>query len=229
MKVEEIKIDELPGYREAVAEESQARSEAFLPSLRRFICGVEVFPLSFAHVNLLNALKSPFMSRSNGMPSPLAIAEFLWVISPQYQLWLAFRERVGSRHPWYANWRYNRARRSFVRSMRRRRIPWAVWVAHIYRYLDRAFSDSPAGGGRQGFFANYYSAEASVINIIASSYGWSDDKICEIPVEKLWQYIRCIQRRNDPNMPMSNPSDRIRQVEFEKLKERIKKESNGHG
>jgi hypothetical protein len=48
-----------------------------------------------------------------------------------------------------------------------------------------------------------------MVEIMAHSYGWDDEATMQKPVARLFQYMRLIQRRNDPKAILFNRSDAV--------------------
>src|SRR5438128_1983077 len=74
---------EIPGYKEAIAEERDARDYAFL-ELPRQICGIDVAPFTLYHLVIRLAIDCPFLSEKSVLerPDPAGeIASFIWHVS----------------------------------------------------------------------------------------------------------------------------------------------------
>ena len=179
----------IPGYREAVEREAFLRSAAFLPinetvSLKRIVrsfwtrkervedFAVEVLPLTPAHFVALDVCGSPFVR--GGVPTEKDCAAFLWLTSPHYG---------PSSHA---------ARNAFLRSLRR--VDYASSVAAIHDHIAESFIDAP--GHRDGSPVSYWSASASIVDMIASEYHWPEREVLQIPFKPLFQYHRCIKSRH---------------------------------
>lgn len=178
----------IPGFLEAVAEERFARDAAFLP-VTETVAGVEVRPLTLRTLCILQAIDSPFVMGRRGVTGA-EVAAFLWVVSSGY-------------NP-SASWR----RRRFVRRLRD--LPFADTVAAINAYLGRTFADLASGGPAQ---RSYYSTTASLVDLFAGEYGWSEAAILDLPVTRAIQYQRAIERRRFAALGQKpvqfNPSDRV--------------------
>lgn len=176
-----MKLKEIPGLAEAVAQENFLRDAAFLPVCET-IAGIRVLPLSFFHLNCLRVIRSPFLA--GGPRNAHHIGAFLWIVSPGYSPAKKFRR-----------WRYLRALRHHAATS---------LVTGIRDYIAEAFSDVPGGGTGSGI--SYYSTAAATVDLLASQYGWSEQTILHLPVKRGWQYTKAILRRLNPSAPQSNPS-----------------------
>lgn len=175
----------IPGYKEAVQREALQREAAFVP-VTESIQGVPVLPLTPLHYSMLDCAGSPFVT--GGIPTPGDVIAFLWCVSPDY-----------SPNGWLRRWRFARAAR---------RLPYSATVNAIGDYLTEAFADAP-GVKAQGFRPSYYSGTASMVDLLASQYGWPEDAILRTPFKRLFQYARAIRARHDDKPIFFNPSDAV--------------------
>src|SRR3954469_16263181 len=76
-------ITDIPGYREAVQAEADARDLAFL-DLTESICGIDVRPLTSAHVLMLVGSGNPLVIGGR-LPKFPDVALFLWAVSPSFK------------------------------------------------------------------------------------------------------------------------------------------------
>ncbi len=188
-------LDQIPGYREALDRESQSRRGAFL-GLPEIICGLSVLPLTLSHLLLLQFAGSPFILTGR-TPTPGEIAQFLWIVSPQYD---RVRELPAD------TWEFRRTRWRFLRSIRK--LDYVSVCKSISVYVDESFQDSPGGSGENRI--EHYSGVASIVAAIAAELHWSEAEILRIPLKRIFQYQRCIIKRHDSKAIFFNPSDRIR-------------------
>ena len=180
----------IPGFREAVERENAIRDAAFL-DIPETICGIEVLPMTPRHFLLLDGIGSPFVV--GGLPTAEAIAQFIWVVSPEFRVIRGWRDRL--------------AQYRFVK--RCRKINWVDAVKAIDQYINDAFQDSP--GAKSGTSNLHdWSWVAALVDQIASTYHWSEVDILSIPVKRLFQYSRIVRRRDDPKAIFFNPRDRVR-------------------
>jgi hypothetical protein len=167
-------------------QEELQRSVAFL-GVTELICGVEVLPFSLAHLCRLQCVGSPFVS--GGAHSPADVALFLWAVSPEYRPRSWFRRYL------------------FVRKLRG--IPFAEAVKGITDYLNEAFQDH-TGGKSEGFSPSYWSGFASMVATLATEFHWSEADIMHMPLKRVWQYMRIVEKRHNPKAWFTNPSSKIR-------------------
>jgi len=174
---------EIPGYTEACEQEQANRDLAFL-DFPIPLCGVIVRQFCLKHLVLLGNCGNRFIT-NEGAPQPEDVAQFLWIVSKDYSL-------------------DAKARHKFVKGLGD--LKYVQSVKDISEYLKSAFQDAPAGGagGKQ------YTADCAwLVEIMAHSYGWDDEATMQKPVARLFQYLRLIQRRNDPKAILFNRSDAV--------------------
>jgi hypothetical protein len=175
----------VPGYRQAVEDETATREAAFL-GVTELVCGVEVLPFSPLHFSMLECARSPFVK--GGVPSPADVAIFLWAVSPGY----APRAKI----------------RRWLFARRVAGLDYLNSLSEIQSYIQDAFGDAP-GVKMSGFKPSYYSGTAAMIDLIASQYGWSEEQIIRIPFKRIFQYARCIRERTSDNPIFFNRSDAV--------------------
>ena len=183
-------IEEIPGLAEAIEKEQTRRNLAFSDSLLP-VGGVWVQQFTPWHWVNLGLIRSPFLGGDRGQPySSAAVLEFLWIVSPQY------RPAAYWRQLWF-----------FVRNYGTIR---PATAAAIYDYLDAAFQDAPARQIGAPQSRSYFAGITSLMDFFGREYGWDDAMTMRKPLARLFQYFKCHQQRNDPKMPLFNPSDRVR-------------------
>lgn len=179
---------EIPGYAEAVREEQHNRDIAFLVSPAP-ICGVPIVHLSLRHWSMLIGCKNRFIHGDR--PEAGDVAMFLWFLSPDYV--------AGD----------NAARDKFV-SERVRPLEFGAVVREVYAYLARVFQDIPNSNSKGGGDSKSYTAPvASMVDLLAHEYGWTDETILTLPLARLFQYMRRIEKRNDPKAMQFNRSEQF--------------------
>lgn len=186
----------IPEYAEAREREETARDAAFVLE-HDDICGVPVKPLSLRHFTLLVAIGSPFVCA--GELTATEAARFIWIVS-------AVRCRNDTAQ----------ARDRFLKSIRGLNFVHAC--QGISRYLDEAFQDSPGGGSSNRPLSTSFAAV--LVDMIAREYGWRESDILDMPLRRLFQYLRCIRHHHDPDAVFVNPSDAVRR---RWVKENVKK------
>lgn len=180
-----VRWSDIPGYREAVKREGDIREAAFL-DLTTSICGVEIRQMTPRDLLILDGIGNSLVS--NGLPTPEELADFLWKLSPKFKLNAPFRRWI------------------FWESIRK--LNYLHAVKACANYVDDTFQDSPASSSDRSL--PYAAWTAYIVNNIAMNYGWSESSILNIPLKRLFQYLRCIRRYHDPNAPLFNPSDKLK-------------------
>lgn len=170
----------IPGYAEAVKQERSIRDQSFL-DLPEAVCGVEVQPLTLRRMVLLESIGSPFVC--GGPVTPYHVGAFFVALTGATGLkrWRLLR-RVGLMNT-------------------------EELVAAITGFMDETFQDSPPGSS-EGI--SYYSNAAGLVDFAASQYGWPEDDILDIPLRRLFQYVKATTHRLNPSAIQFNPSDRVR-------------------
>lgn len=177
-----LDFNSIPGYAEAVNTEQVNRDLAFLRDPLP-ICNIAVGHMTARRFLILSGCKNRFIV--GGQLRPEDVAMFLWFVSPRYSTTPGEREAFIS---------------EYIRPL--------VFVdacREIIAYLGRAFQDSnpSAGGGKE-----FTSAVAGIVDLLASEYGWNDEAILDMPLARVFQYIRRIQMRRNPEAPMINRSEK---------------------
>lgn len=209
--------------------ERQRRDDAFInpPCL---IAGVPIAPVTLHTWSLLDAIRSPLLAATDyhdrqghallrgALPLfPDELAHSIWVLSWEY------REHLKTFQSSHAperslQWRQDQ----FIR-----RIADELHSADSIRdasetaidHIRAAFADTPAGSGTAGQpLASHF---AYITHNLATHYHWAEAYILhELPLNRLWQYLRLIEKANDPDHIPDNPSDIARGEIFQELIER---------
>ncbi len=183
-------LSEIPGYTRAGVRadrlEDYWRDFAFLGLTETIrVPGgrtVEIQQLTLRMFIQLCAIRSPFMVGGKIMPEH--VVQVLWRLSPEY----------GSNQD---------ARKAFVSAMAD--LPFLSTIRALQRYFDRMLADKPPTSSRRSDSHPDTSFAASVIHALAKTYGWTDDAILDLPMPRIFQYLRKIRRDNDPDMAYFNP------------------------
>ena len=177
----------LPGFREAVEKERALRDLSLMDTVP--ICGLSCRQLSLRMWVLLRECGNALVL--GGMPSPEEIAVFLWFLSPDYCL-------------------EEKKRQKFVRSKvapALKSLGLIGCIREIRAHMDHAFLDSPGGSGSER--KEYVTPAVSIIDFLASEYGWTDSHIMDLPLERLFLYQRAAILRRNPKALLTNESDGI--------------------
>ena len=179
-----LQFEEIPGYTEEVNKEQANRESAFL-AVTPPICGLPIVHLSLRHWMQLIGCGNRFIRGER--PEPQDVAMFLWFLSPDYSCDAT-------------------ARAKFI-AERVRPLDFLTATREIYAYLRRVFQDIPHGDGTGG--KSYTAAVASIVDLLASEYGWTDEHILTLPLARVFQYLRRIEKRLDPKAMQFNRSERL--------------------
>lgn len=172
-------------YAQAVAAEQEGRLAAFALD-HDVVCGVRVRPLSLRHCAILELIGSPLMC--GGLPTQTDLLQALYVLSPDYDP----HDPRGR-----ARWVGANAGKVPLRK-----------VGEIRAWFDDSLADLP--GGKRADRKPATSWAASMVDVLAHEYGWSEREILDMPVRRVWQYVRRIMLRNDSHAVFIDKSDRIK-------------------
>ena len=190
---------EIPGYAAALAWEAAERERSFL-DLPHELCGVEVCPLTLRRLVTLITAGSPFFCGLDGPPTLAQVGVFLWALSPGYS-----PADDDGRTVFIAR---------LLNGDRLDDLP--ACVAEIGEYLDAAFNDAPAeevgkAGSRGGQSEPAASFVHSYVHAVAAVYHWSEDAILNLPLSRLFGYLRKIAEHLDPEVLfISRRSSRVK-------------------
>ena len=199
---------DIPGFAEAVRHQRFVRECAFL-GVADSICGYEVVPMTPKHWSILVLAESPLLNLSDSLPRPEQLAQFLWVLNPEFSACArkraAFlrrcREFVLPPPPLF--WA---TKRSYARlSSRWERLQEVTQEAR--RYVRDTFMDAPASKAKCGVQLEYFSTCAMLVDIFRREYDWPEEKTLGEPLAKLFQYSNTFRQRN--GAVLFNPSDYV--------------------
>lgn len=179
-----LDYNQIPGYRAAVNEEQANRELAFLPEPLP-ISGVPVRHMNARHWIRLTGCGNYFMA--GGRPRTEDVAMMLWFLSPAYSVVPGAREK-------------------FIKETVAK-LPFLPTVREIYAMLERTFQDCPSGNN-SGHAKQYTAPIASIVDLFASEYGWTDEHTLEMPLARMFQMMRRIEMRLNPKAPQFNRSER---------------------
>ena len=145
---------------------------------------LEVNQLTLRMFIQLCAVGSPFLVGGNIRPEH--ILQFLWRISPQYEL----RREVENAQ-------------EFAAALKQ--LPFKGAIRAINRYIDRQLMDRPPTAVARNDTKPDTSFAASMVHQLASHYSWSGEEILDLPLARSFQYLRKIHRSQDPDMGFWNP------------------------
>lgn len=213
-----VPLNEIPGLKEAVAAERKNRLLAWF-DVSQTVCGFEIMPLTARGYLALQISNSPFLRFA--VPTAQELADFLWITSPEYETRgpdtaKLFRKRCENvfepsmlKPLWWSKAKWARTESSKLERA-------GKLIEEIYKIIAQAFQDSPVGVGDG---KSYYNGIVSLVGMVARNYGWTEERILEIPLARLFQYARECQESDSLNLairtktkyrnPLSNPSDSV--------------------
>ena len=157
------------------------------------LCGVEVVPLTLQRLALLDAARNPFLF--GGAITPEAVAQFLWVLAPDFRIGDTERRAV-----FVAALRASDALEDLPECARQ-----------IGEFLDEMMLDAPAASGGGSARSAITSQEAVYCHLFGEAYGWDDAKTMNTPLPRLYQILRRITLSRDPEAKFINRrSDKVR-------------------
>ncbi len=211
-----VTIDQIPGYKEAVALEQRRRLIAFF-DVGFEVHGFTVMPLTRPRLLALELANSPFL---NGVkPSPMELEQFLWAMSPQF---VAIKKRKAFHRQcvkaFYPSkcWPFLKGAWAMREAKRTQRC--SEMIKRIYESLEADFGDAAkASAGDKG--KSFYHWSVSLVAPLVRA-GFDEAQLDQKPIAQLLQYSR-ENRENEARMaffasgqkrfnsPLSNPSDRV--------------------
>ncbi len=222
---------DIPGYAEAVIQEQVLRDAAFL-GLKESIAGFQVMPITVWHyIALRLARNSVFLQEET--PSPEDLANFLWILSPQYRpesrilKWLFFSrcKRIFGPPKFLPLVNTRGAKARFNVRNRQRLINGARVLGEAKAYVAAAMQDRPPSKSINGFEPDYYSDGALFCSLFAREYRWSESEILRMPIKRMWQYLNEIRRNRNPKAILCNPSDVV-MADWIRSRNQNRKEAN---
>jgi hypothetical protein len=192
---------EIPGYAEALRREQRVRAAAWRQPADT-LAGVPVRPLTLAEIGHLEDMRNGFF-----VPFTFATEAEIDGHCAQLVWWLSAcpkpardAGRGGLRYLY--TWQARRELLAYLAAHRdalRREV--MDWLAD--NFMDAPKSD---GGllGQPEAHGNAYIMDA----LAAAGYGFSEAEVLNMPLPRLWQYVRLASRRLS-GRPLTNPSDRV--------------------
>jgi hypothetical protein len=198
---------EIPGYAEAVLEEKTIRDAAFF-GLTENVAGFELKALTLRNYLTLQFIGSPLLT--NGTPSPVQLAQFLWVNSVAFKVCPKARNRFLKSCRFFCPpappcfWEGKRWRKTFNGAM----FEMARVLKASRDYISQATMDAPPQRIGAGFSAPHYSEVAFWLSLFKFRY--THDQVLEMPVKVLYQCLneRCEVMSGGKRIAF-NPSDKV--------------------
>lgn len=186
-------VDQIPGYREAVAAEERRRLLAFV-AVNEDLCGLQVKPMTLGHIITLSAIRNAFVE---GMEPRISdVLQVLTILHPHYET-----DR-------------KKARKEAIKAILK--TGGMVAAQQIQGFIREALADLP-GSSDDSEKAGKWAWPATLVDMLASEYGWTEAEIFSCPVKRALQYMRVITRRHDPKAILVNESDTVKASWLEKL------------
>lgn len=200
-----LNVQDIPGYRDAIQREAMIRDAAFL-GVNESIAGFDAAPLTLRRWLILRVIESPFIF--GGTPTPVDLAQFLWVVNPDYNPSGVGRQRFLKQ---CAKRFMPPAEPVFFATKRWRRrvaekiIEASKVIVAARKYVEESFIDRP--GSSPGYNAPMYSDAAGICSRMAKDYGFDDNATLDKPLKRIFEYMK----REDAikGVPVSRWDDRF--------------------
>lgn len=182
-----------PRIEQAKAEDGRDRHRHFCNYLEEKVGDFVAVPLTLSRYLLLS--QDGLFEDEGGDDARIPVLRFLWVISPDFSPDPDSAER-------------------FVR--KNRNIDPNPYPGLIRKYLDEAFRYSPPRRETKTASGKATPKEwvSSIVDLIASEYSWTEQAILDLPITRLFLYVKRIRVRNGSNeTDFSSEADRL-QSEF---------------
>lgn len=119
-----------------------------------------------------------------------SLLRFLWIVSPKFKP-----------TRWAGKW--------FM--LRHCRVDGIKLFPEVEKYLARTFSNMPGGKSSKGGSVGWV---ASMVDLLASEYGWPEQEILNCPLRRVFQYVASItSRMTGKEIHFSSKADEL-QAEF---------------
>ena len=178
-------------YIDAVNREQSLRDLAFLSDYD-VIADVKVHALTPILHNILTLNNSPLLC--GGTITPESLLVFLWTVKVKEQ---------------------GETQELFFQSTIKE-ISDVTLCEEIVEYIKRSFQDG-LGGGSDVETLPYWSHLASLVDIFAHEYGWTESTILNMPYRRMLQYVRVIVKRSDPKKILFNSTDEYKKKIAEEI------------
>jgi len=179
-------------YRAALTKEADIRLASLAYNEDNLTCigGVWIMPLTLRHCAYLEGSTNAFIV--GGKVELKDVGLFLWITCKDFDL-----NDYEKRDQFY--------REHAVAAMG---VPDVV--DQLSSYIKDAFQDAPGSGGEARSSPPIVSWIATLVDLLASEYKWSDDSVLDMPIARVWQYYRCISQRKSEKFHPVNQSDIVR-------------------
>lgn len=183
-----FQISDVPGLAEHLAKkryQTAAEREAAFLGKTHTVCGVKLRAMTVLDFTLLSHINSPILN--NGNPTLQDVFMFMWIL----------RKKPG---------RWFRSIRAWCFGRWCGRLNPEKAALDCLEYVERMFADIPASPAGEASEPNS-SLIASWCHVIMSSYSqYTEQMVLDMPLPKLWQYLRNIKQDKNPGAPEQNRS-----------------------
>ena len=173
---------------EAKRRDAEARNLCFLDPVET-LCGEPCVHLTIEKLIILEQCESVFLHTGETSVEPEDVLTVLWVLSPSFVL----NEKKAIQY---------RAKRR-----KRVRVDLGKYVKSILSYFELTFRFAPPkrdGQETQGWVA-------TIIDLLAAEYGWSEQDILHLPLARAFQYIAAMRERiTDTPVRFSSEADKVK-------------------
>jgi hypothetical protein len=198
---------EVPGYLDSVINEKVIRDSAFF-GLTENVAGFELKPLTLRNYLTLQFINSPLLAKET--PSPVQLAQFLWVNSKDFKVCPRARARFLKGCRFFCPpsppilFQTRRWRRRFNRAM----FEMARVLNAAREYIKQSTMDAPPSRVGNTFSPAHYSEVAFWLSMFKFRY--THNQILEMPMKVLYQ---CLNERSEVlsggKRIAFNPSDKV--------------------
>lgn len=216
---------EIPGYLEAVQQERLVRDAALL-DITETVNGFELKPLTLRNYLCLRIANSPMLP-PYGVPNPVELAQFLWLLSTDYCFDQQKRKRFLKRCQCFTD--VPKPIFKTKRAMKRWKTRWDESISSFVKtvnacndYMNEALQDRPAQTQHNGIpEPDYYSDMISICASFGREFGWTQEYLLNLPVKCVFQYLKEMREyyaiKNQRAALLGNPSDRFKSDYLNKL------------
>jgi len=213
---EDVKSEYARELLQAIDTERVVRASSFHLRTEKLL-DFDVVPLTLRKYSLLRLLNSPFIPPFD-TPSPIDLAQFLWVMSPQFDA-----------NDSQAKSAFFRRCRGFIQPAppRLRMLRW-LWKsrcmdASIYEaalvdaaraFVAEAMQDRPEPVNAGLEAPAYYCDEIGLCAALGREHHFEESSVIEMPLKRIFQYLKEIRDRDAAKAGqyalLCNPSDRVK-------------------
>lgn len=195
----ELQRVEIPGLADAVKREQRVRREAWV-HVRHEIAGIPVRSLTLRDMEVLEELKNGFFCpwRFDSDEEYLShCAQLVWWLSdcPKPERYRSTWRDLFTAKP----------RRELIEKLAAKPRELARDVA---AFMRDQFMDAPKGAADSMGVAAAAGPAYIFDTLAAGGYSFKEDEILDMPLPRLWQLVRLVQRRVF-GLPLTNPSDKL--------------------